>query len=345
MSDLRDRALRALTQEQAPGSDLDVFEAGLIRALSVEGDAVSFVLETNGPAPGGLRERLEARLRAVDGVGSVSCYLSENAADAPPDLGGTEGPKPITGVDHVVLVGSGKGGVGKSTVSANLALALADQGLKVGLLDADIYGPSMPQMFGTEGRPVSYDGTLIPIAAHGIKLMSVGLMLAQDEALVWRGPILANTLAQMLHEVRWEPLDVLLIDLPPGTGDVQITLSQEAKLDGAVVVTTPQKVALNDARRSIDLLRRTDVPILGLIENMATHVCTGCGKEEPIFGTGGAAEEARTQNLDLLGSLPLEPLVCAAADEGTPAVRSAPDSLSAQRYGEIAKALWARVTA
>lgn len=337
MTDLREAVLLSLSEEQAPGTDTDVVSAGFIRALSVVDGGVSFVLDTDGPLPDGLKEKLEARIAATPGVTAVNCYVS-GAAESAPQI--TDGPKPLPGVAHTLLIGSGKGGVGKSTVSTNLALALADMGLKVGLLDADIYGPSLPQMMGSDGRPVSYDGTLIPLSAHGIKLLSLGMMMERDQALVWRGPILANTLAQLLHEVRWAPLDVLLIDLPPGTGDVQITLAQEAQLSGAVVVSTPQGVAINDARRAIDLFQRTDTPILGLVENMSTHVCSSCGNEEPIFGQGGTEAEATRLGLPLLGALPLETLVCQASEEGLPAVRSAPDSLSAQRFHEIAKRVW-----
>lgn len=337
MTQLRDRVLRALTEEQAPGHDTDVIAAGMVRALSETDGEVSFVLEAPG-APADLRARIEARIAAVEGVRAVRSYLAEIHDEAAPQL--ADGPRAITGVKHVLLVGSGKGGVGKSTVSTNLALGLADLGLKVGLLDADIYGPSLPRMMGTDGRPVSYDGTLIPVAAHGIKLLSLGMMMAQDQALVWRGPILASTLAQLVHEVRWAPLDVLVIDLPPGTGDVQITLAQEAKLSGAVIVSTPQGVAINDARRAIDLFQRTDTPILGLIENMSTHLCSGCGKEEPIFGKGGTEAEAERLGLPLLGALPLEAQVCQAAEDGMPVLRAAPDSLSAQRFGEIAQRVW-----
>lgn len=336
MSDLRENILLALQQEQAPGQQTDVVTAGLVRALSVSAGKVSFILAS--AEDDDLRTRLIARARAVPGVKEAVCYLDSGLA-APPELGTTSGPRPIPGVTHTVLIGSGKGGVGKSTVSTNLALALADLGLRVGLLDADIYGPSVPQMMGTDGRPVSYDGTLIPIAAHGIRLLSVGLMMERDEALVWRGPILANTLAQLLHQVRWAPLDVLLIDLPPGTGDVQITLSQEAELSGAIIVTTPQKVALDDARRAVDLFRRTETPLLGVIENMSTHICSGCGKEEPIFPRIETEDTMHPLGLPLLGALPLEPSVCRAGEDGLPVVRATPQSASAQRFTQIAAAL------
>lgn len=337
MSELRENVLKSLGALVVPGHDSDPVQLGAIRALSVVGSTVSYVLEPpEGVDAVTLREQIEACMLSVEGVTGVTTHLlADNAVESAPSL--TDGPRSVAGVDHVVLVGSGKGGVGKSTVTANLALALADQGLKVGLLDADIYGPSQPRMMGCDGRPVSYDGTLIPIAVHGIKFLSVGLMLAEDEALVWRGPILANTLAQLLHEVRWGPLDVLLIDLPPGTGDVQITLAQEAKLSGAVIVSTPQNVAKDDARRAIDLFQRTDTPVLGVIQNMATYVCRHCGEEDAIFGTDPAAGE--WMGLPLLGALPIAPQICSAAEDGQPVVRADPDSLSAQRFLEIADAL------
>lgn len=340
MTDLRTTILSALQTEQIPGLEDDVVSAGMIRALSVEDGQVSFVLEAPDSVDrDALRDRLITRIKAIAGVQRAVCYISAQTDAPAPDPGQASGPRKVAGVDRVILVGSGKGGVGKSTVTTNLALALADRGLRVGVLDADIYGPSVPHMMGTSGRPVSYDGHLIPIAAHGIKLISVGLMMDPDEALVWRGPILANTLAQLLHEVRWDPLDVLLIDLPPGTGDVQITLAQEAELSGAIVVTTPQKVALNDARRAVDLFRRTDTPILGIVENMSTHICNACGSEEQIFGTGGADTEAERLGLPVIARLPLEPDVCQAGEAGTPVVRAAPNSVSAKRFADLAEAL------
>jgi ATP-binding protein involved in chromosome partitioning len=237
-------------------------------------------------------------------------------------------------------VASGKGGVGKSTVSATLATALAAEGRKVGLLDADVYGPSQPRMLGVSGRPASPDGkTILPLRNHGVTLMSLGLMTQEDEAVVWRGPMLMGALQQMLFQVQWGALDVLIVDLPPGTGDVQMTLAQKTHLNGAIVVSTPQDVALLDARKGIDMFNKLNVPIYGLIENMSTHICSNCGHEEHIFGHGGVAKEAQKMGVPLMGEIPLHLDIRTAADGGAPIVVSAPNSPQAQVFRDIAKKL------
>lgn len=246
-------------------------------------------------------------------------------------------PLEVNGVKHIVAIASGKGGVGKSTVSSNLAVAMAMRGLKVGLLDADVYGPSQPRMLGVSGRPSSPDGqTILPLRNHGVTLMSLGLMMPDDEALIWRGPMLMGALQQMLSQVQWGQLDVLFVDLPPGTGDVQMTLSQKVSVTGAIIVSTPQDIALLDARKGIDMFNRMQVPLLGLIENMASFVCDGCQKVHHPFGHGGAKAEAEKQGMPFLGEIPLDLDIRIASDGGVPMVVSKPSSPQAKAFLDIA---------
>ncbi|MDZ4094681.1 MAG: Mrp/NBP35 family ATP-binding protein, partial [Paracoccaceae bacterium] len=248
------------------------------------------------------------------------------------------GPQKISGIDRIIAVGSGKGGVGKSTVASNLAVALARQGRRVGLLDADIHGPSQPRMMGVSRRPASPDGkTIIPLQAHGVTMMSIGLMLKDDEAVIWRGPMIMGALQQLLGQVAWGQLDVLIIDLPPGTGDIQLTLCQRTHLTGAIVVSTPQDVALLDARKALDMFSKLKTPVLGLIENMSTYICPNCGHEAHIFGHGGVAAQAAKLGLPFLGELPLDLEVRLAGDAGIPI--AATDSPLAEAYARLAARL------
>jgi ATP-binding protein involved in chromosome partitioning len=323
----------------------------LIRALTIEGGRVRFVIEAPTPEVarqmGPLRDAAEKVVAALAGVSEVSVALTAHgpaAKPAPPSLkiGGhpkpQDGPSKPSGVQRILAIGSGKGGVGKSTVSSNLAVALSRAGRRVGLLDADIYGPSQPRMMGVNKRPASPDGkTIIPLHAHGVTLMSIGFMMEEGKAVVWRGPMLMGALQQMLGQVEWGELDVLLVDLPPGTGDVQLTLCTKSELTGAIVVSTPQDVALIDARKALDMFATLKTPVLGLIENMSMFVCPDCGAEHQIFGQGGVAAEAQKLGIPLLGTLPIDLETRLAGDGGTPI--AAGDGPMAQAYARIAEGL------
>ncbi len=347
----QEAVLEVLKQVADPASGQDIVAAGILRALTVEEDRVSFVLEIDperSQAMEPVRAEAEARVKAL-GVAQVSAMMTAHSAKAPPDLkaarkpAAPQGPQKVAGVDRIIAVASGKGGVGKSTVAANLAAALAAQGRRVGLLDADVYGPSQPRMMGVSGRPASPDGkTILPLRAHGVTMMSIGLMMEEGKAVVWRGPMLMGALQQMMNQVQWGGLDVLIVDLPPGTGDVQLTLSQKFAVDGAVIVSTPQDVALLDARKGMDMFRQLNVPILGMVENMSTHICSNCGHEEHVFGHGGVAAEAAKLGVPLLAEVPLHLDIRLAGDGGVPVVASAPDSAQAAAFMTLAQGLVAR---
>lgn len=354
MAQSHDKIMSVLSSIALPDGG-DLASRDMVRALKVDGGAVSFVIEAPSPEQAAAmepqRHAAEAAIAALDGVEKVTAILTAHGASpAKPaqqapnlKIGGhpkpQAGPEAVPGVKNIIAIASGKGGVGKSTVSSNLAVALAAQGRKVGLLDADILGPSQPRMMGTNARPSSPDGEkLIPVEAHGVKLMSIGLMLKSDrESVVWRGPMLMGALQQMLFQVDWAPLDALIIDLPPGTGDVQLTLAQKSQLTGAVIVSTPQDVALLDARKAIDMFGKVNVPILGLIENMSTYTCPKCGHEEHLFGHGGVRSEAEELGAPFLGELPLSLDVRLAGDAGTPAALAG--GTVGEAYAAVAKNL------
>ncbi len=347
MDDLTRQVRAALARLVLPDGG-DLVSRDMIRALRVEAGVARFVIE----APSAdiarqmepLRKAAEAAVQAVPGITQAQAALTAHEAKAPPSLkvGGHPTPQagPMTppGVRAILAVGSGKGGVGKSTVSSNLAVALARAGKRVGLLDADIHGPSQPRMFGLTARPASPDGkTIIPLAAHGVTVMSIGSMLAEDKAVVWRGPMLMGALQQMLMQVDWGEKDVLIVDLPPGTGDVQLSLCQKSEVAGAIVVSTPQDVALIDARKAIDAFRTLNTPVLGLVENMAMFTCPHCGTDTPIFGHGGVAEEARRIGVPLLAQLPIDLETRQAGDAGTPV--AAGTGVMAEAYARLADRL------
>ena len=256
----------------------------------------------------------------------------------------TSKPAGIPGVKHLIAVASGKGGVGKSTTSCNLALGFAARGLKAGILDADIYGPSQPRLMGLRGKRRQVDGRMLePLERFGIKVMSIGFLVEEDSAMIWRGPMVISAITQMLREVSWGELDILVIDLPPGTGDAQLTMAQHAPLSGAVIVSTPQDIALIDARRAIAMFQKVNIPLLGMIENMSGFCCPACAKVTPIFGHGGARQEAETRGIPWLGEIPLDIRIRETSDEGRPVVALQPDSVHARRYIEIARTLWSTI--
>ena len=346
----RESVLEALKQITDPVSGSDIVAAGITRGLNVEGGTVRFVLEIDpakSQAYEPVRDAAEAAVKAL-GASEVSAVLTAHSAKAPPDLktqkkSEPQGPERVPGVQHIIAIASGKGGVGKSTVSANLACALAAEGRRVGLLDADVYGPSQPRMLGVSGRPASPDGkTILPMRNHGVTMMSIGLMTNEDQAVVWRGPMLMGALQQMLMQVQWGALDILLVDLPPGTGDVQMTLAQKTVVDGAVIVSTPQDVALLDARKGIDMFNQLKVPVLGMIENMSTHICSSCGHEEHVFGHGGVKAECEKLGVPLLAEVPLHIDIRMASDGGAPIVVSKPDAPQSQAFRDIAKQMVAQ---
>jgi len=311
--------------------------ADSLRAVGVDGARVSVDLQLGYPAAGAVEAIAASARQALEADPAIdAAAVSVTSRIYAHKVQGTLAPQP--NVKNIIVVASGKGGVGKSTVSVNLALALAAEGAKVGVLDADIYGPSQPRMLGISGKPESPDGkTITPLQAHGLQAMSIGFLIDEETPMIWRGPMVTQAMMQMLNDSRWEQLDYLVVDLPPGTGDIQLTLSQKVPVAGAVIVTTPQDIALLDARKALKMFEKVEVPVLGVVENMATHVCTNCGHEEHIFGEGGGARMAEQYHVAYLGSLPLDIRIREQADGGTPTVAAMPDSDLAARYREIAR--------
>ncbi|SME91422.1 ATP-binding protein involved in chromosome partitioning [Tistlia consotensis] len=349
------QVLEALRQVKDPDSGKDLVSAGMITGLVVKDGNVGFAVEVDprrGPQLEPLRKAAEKAVEALPEVLSVTAVLTAHkpgagqaapAAQAPgPAARQASGPgaqRPmVPGVKAIVAVASGKGGVGKSTTATNLALALSTLKLKVGILDADIYGPSQPRMMGITGRPGSPDGkTLTPMENFGVKCMSMGFLIAEDTPMIWRGPMVQSALSQMLRDVDWGELDVLVVDMPPGTGDAQLTMAQQVPLAGAVIVSTPQDIALLDARKGLNMFRKVDVPVFGIVENMSLYLCPNCGHEAHIFGHGGARKEAEKLGMDFLGELPLDIEIRETSDSGRPIVVSHPDSPHAKAYVAIAE--------
>jgi ATP-binding protein involved in chromosome partitioning len=320
-----------------PNTGRDFVSSKCIKNVVLSDGDVAFDVELGYPAKSqipGFRKALIAAVKELAGVGNVSVNISMKIVPHAVQRGVQLLPK----VKNIVAVASGKGGVGKSTTAVNLALALAAEGASVGLLDADIYGPSVPMMMGIEGRPESEDGqTMEPLENYGVQVMSIGFLVAQDEAMIWRGPMATQALEQLLRQTNWKDLDYLIVDMPPGTGDIQLTLSQRVPMTGAVVVTTPQDIALLDARKGIKMFEKVGVPILGIVENMAVHVCTNCGHVEHIFGADGGKKMAADYGMDYLGALPLNMQIRLQADSGKPTVVSDPDSEVAGIYKAVAR--------
>lgn len=347
-------ALQSVATNQSDhGKSGDVVGLGLVSGIAIKDRMVQFSLEieaARADAYEPLRRAAEDAVTAIPGVLSATCVLTaekapERAGPAPMQDQRGASPEPAAapsggaaGIKRIIAVASGKGGVGKSTTAVNLALALQALGLDVGIMDADVYGPSLPRMLGISGRPDSPDGkTLKPMESFGLKAMSMGFLVAEDQPIVWRGPMVMGALQQMLSDVDWGPLDVLVVDMPPGTGDAQLTMAQNTPLAGAVIVSTPQDIALLDARKGLNMFRKVDVPVLGIIENMSLFLCPNCGHESHIFGHGGARLEAQKLGCDFLGEVPLHIDIRETADGGRPIVASAPDSPHAAAYLAIAE--------
>ena len=340
------QVLEALKTVKFPGLSRDIVSFGFVRDLKVNpAGNVSFLLhfQTENPMLGQqLAKDAEAAVRGIAGVGDVRVTLdvkSKAPAGGPAPAGGGGVMRSLDQVRFKIAVASGKGGVGKSTVSTNLSLALARLGHRVGLLDADIYGPSQQMMLGIEGRPQvdEHDEKIIPMERHGIKTMSLGLITDPDTPVIWRGPMVMKALEQFLGDVKWGALDYMIIDLPPGTGDAQLTLTQRVPLDGAVIVTTPQDVALIDARKGLAMFRKVNVPVLGIVENMSYFICRHCGEREEIFGHGGGKRTAEMLGVPFLGEVPIDPKVVIGGDTGEPIVASDPASPAAQAFVELAR--------
>jgi ATP-binding protein involved in chromosome partitioning len=343
----RDQVLRALSTVQDPDLGKDLVALGMIEALEIDvaKGKVSFTVALTTPAcpvKEQLQEQCRTAVLAVPGVSDVEVTMTSRVRGRVASPAAEK--KPIDGVAHVVAVGSGKGGVGKSTVAVNLAVALAQDGARVGILDADVYGPNVPLMMGVRLQPYQKDGKILPIEAHGLKLMSMGFLVDPETPVIWRGPMLHGVMQNFTRDVAWGELDYLVIDLPPGTGDVQLSLVQQVAISGAVIVATPQQVALDDAVKAIAMFQKVDVPVLGLIENMSYFTCPSCDARHEIFAHGGAEAYAKAHGLPFLGAIPLLPAVRIAGDEGQPVLVRDPHGAEATAFREVARRLAARLS-
>ena len=365
MAEITEAAVRKVLETVIdPATGKSVVALGMVGGVATRGGHVAITLDVDparGTALEPLRQACEQAVRAMPGVLSATAVMtSERAAPPPPAPAahahghGTPGAKTtggtgridVPGVKHIIAVASGKGGVGKSTTAVNLALGLVANGISTGLLDADIYGPSMPRMLNVKEKPESLDGkALKPIERYGLKTMSIGYIVNEDTPMIWRGPMVSSALEQMLRDVQWGELDVLVVDMPPGTGDAQLTLAQRVALSGAVIVSTPQDIALIDARKGLNMFRKVAVPVLGFVENMSFYLCPHCGERSEIFGHGGAREEAEKLGVPFLGEVPLHLDIRTTSDSGHPIVVSQPDSPYAQIYKNIAGRVWKQLSA
>jgi len=316
-----------------------------VKDIKINGDKVAIQIELGYPAKSiadQIAQTISVEVGKLEGVSNVDVSVGWKilAHSVQKSL------KPMENIKNVIAVASGKGGVGKSTTAVNLALALSAEGAKVGILDADIYGPSQPRMLGISGQPESTDGkSLEPMQGHGIQAMSIGFLIDEETPMIWRGPMVTQALEQLLNDTRWRELDYLIVDLPPGTGDVQLTLAQKIPVSGAVIVTTPQDIALLDARKGLKMFEKVEVPVLGVVENMSIHICSKCNHEEPIFGSGGGVKMASEYNVDLLGQLPLDIHIREQADGGVPTVNAMPESRVTEIYKDIARKTAAKLAA
>ena len=327
-----------------PYMDKDLVSTGCIKSINTDNGKVNIEVVLGFPAAGykdDLVKTLSEQVKGLDGVESVDVKVDSNIVAHSVQ----QGVKPLKNIKNIIAVASGKGGVGKSTTSVNLALALAAEGASVGILDADIYGPSQPRMLGISARPDSKDGnSMEPMENYGIQAMSIGFLIEEETPMIWRGPMVTQALEQLLNETNWRELDYLIIDLPPGTGDIQLTLAQKIPVSGAVIVTTPQDIALLDARKGLKMFEKVNVPVLGIIENMSIHICSNCGHEEHIFGEGGGQRMSDDYDVDFLGALPLDISIREQTDNGKPTVAADPDSRLTQIYREIGRRVAAKLS-
>ena len=353
----KENILEKLALVKDPELRKDLVSLGMISDIIIKNGNIGFSIEVDpkrGPSLEPLRKEAENVVRKIPGVLSVSAVLTAHRGiqnnENTPTTSKAQQPVASTngksrdlapGVKNIIAVASGKGGVGKSTTAINVAISLGLQGLKVGILDADIYGPSLPRMIDVNEKPKSHDGkTLEPIQKFGLKCMSIGFLVPEDTPTIWRGPMVMSALQQMLKDVAWGNLDALVVDMPPGTGDAQLTMSQRVPLAGAVIVSTPQDIALLDARKGLNMFKKVNVPVLGIVENMSTFICPKCGEPTEIFGTGGAKQEALRLGVDFLGGIPLHKDIRTTSDDGTPIVLEFPDSIHSKSYRDIASAIW-----
>lgn len=339
----REQVEAALKQYREPYFGVDLVTARAVKSVEVQADQVSVHIDLGYPAAGyrdQLAKALISLISKIDTAARVQVQVSSTITTHSVQ----KGIKPLAGVKNTIAVASGKGGVGKSTTAVNLALAMAAEGAKVGILDADIYGPSQPRMLGSNARPESKDGrSMEPIVSHGLQSMSIGYLIDDESPMIWRGPMVTQALEQLLRDTNWHDLDYLVIDLPPGTGDTQLTLAQKIPVTGVVIITTPQDIALLDARKGLKMFQKVEVPVLGIIENMSTHICSKCGHEEHIFGEGGGQRMAQQYGVDLLGQLPLELSIRELTDSGRPSVVADPNGRIALAYRDIARRVGAKI--